>query len=351
MLNETLGRAITAQKADLAQHSVAEQWARHPDFEARYGERGRAKCVQDVQYHLEYLAQAINSNSPPLLLTYIDWLKALFLGLNIPIPELAESLTITGEVLQQRFPGAAAALIQIFVAQGLEQLARPPIHPASSFDASQPLSAVAQRYLDALRRGERSVGSQLILEAVAQGASVRDIYLYIFQPSQHEIGRLWQVNQMTVAEEHYCTAATQLIMSQFYPQIFTTAKNGRRLVATGVGGELHEIGLRMVADFFEMDGWDTYYLGSNLPAAAVVTALATRHADVLAISATMVFHVQLVADLITQVRAAATNQRLQILAGGYPFNIEPNLWRQVGADGSASNALQAVALANAWLAA
>ena len=63
-----------------------------------------------------------------------------------------------------------------------------------------------------------------------------------------------------MAQEHYCTAATQLIMSQLYPYIFTTGKNGRVLVGTCVSGDLHEIGVRMVSDFFEMEGWDTFYL-------------------------------------------------------------------------------------------
>jgi methanogenic corrinoid protein MtbC1 len=156
---------------------------------------------------------------------------------------------------------------------------------------------------------------------------------------------------MSVAEEHYCTAATQLIMSQLYSRIFSTEKIGRCLVATCVGNELHEIGLRMVADFFEMDGWDTYYLGSDAPASSIVQALKDRRADVLAISATMTFHVGHVSELIAQVRAADTGGKVKILAGGYPFNIDPELWRHVGADGSASGAESAVAVASSLMAA
>jgi methanogenic corrinoid protein MtbC1 len=193
------------------------------------------------------------------------------------------------------------------------------------------------------------VASHLILNAVAQGTSVKNIYLHVFQPTQHEIGRLWQTNQMSVAQEHYSTAVTQLIMSQLYSTIFDTPKNGRRLVATCVGGELHEIGLRMVTDFFEMEGWDTYYLGSNTPVSSIVQTLIERNADVLAISATMTFHINLVADLIKRVRVVDNNKRIKILAGGYPFNIEPELWRLVGADGYASNAEQAIATANALM--
>ena len=107
---------------------------------------------------------------------------------------------------------------------------------------------------------------------------MRDVYLHVFQRSQYEIGRLWQSNQISVAQEHLCTAATQLIMSQLYPFIFGTERRNRRVVAACVGGDLHEIGIRMVADFFEMDGWDTFYLGANVPITDIVQTVIDRRA-------------------------------------------------------------------------
>jgi len=58
------------------------------------------------------------------------------------------------------------------------------------------------------------------------------------------------MNEVSVAQEHYCTAATQLIMSQLYPHIFAGEKTERTLIATCVAGDLHEIGIRMVSDLF-----------------------------------------------------------------------------------------------------
>jgi len=107
------------------------------------------------------------------------------------------------------------------------------------------------------------------------------------QRTQYEIGRLWQTNRISVAEEHYCTACAQFVMTQLYPYIFRSERNGRRMVATCVGGELHEIGVRMVADFFEMEGWDTYYLGANTPARDILDTIAKREADIVGISVTI----------------------------------------------------------------
>lgn len=181
---------------------------------------------------------------------------------------------------------------------------------------------------------------------MAAGTSVKDIYLHVFVPAQHEIGRLWQTNRISVAQEHYCTAVTQLIMSQLYAHIFASTKNGYTLVATCVAGDLHEIGVRMVADFFEMDGWSTYYLGSSTPPASVVATLVEQRADVLAVSATIPYHAEAVRELIGAVRREPQCVRVKVLVGGYPFGQDPELWRAVGADGWAADAEQAVARAN-----
>jgi methylmalonyl-CoA mutase cobalamin-binding domain/chain len=233
-----------------------------------------------------------------------------------------------------------------YLEAALRYLSRAPSRLPTVFDPGSALYDLAQRYLAALLRAERHGASRLILDAVERGVAVRDIYLHVFQPAQYEIGRLWQVNEISVAQEHYCTAATQLIMSQLYPYIFATERAGRQLVAACVGGELHEVGIRMVADFFEMEGWDTYYLGANAPAEAILEAVEERRADVLGLSATMTFHVHLVTELIEQVRRSDVGARVKILVGGYPFNAAPELWRQVGADGCAPDAQEAVAVAS-----
>lgn len=232
-----------------------------------------------------------------------------------------------------------------YVEAGLERLPQLPSELPSYLDGDWPLAGLARQYLDALLKCRREVASRLVLDAVASGASVRDLYLCVFQPSQYEIGRLWQSNKLSVAQEHYCTAATQLIMSQLYPYIFGTEKNGRRMVAACVGGDLHEIGVRMVADFFEMAGWDTFYLGASMPAKSIVGEVAVRKADLLGISATLTSHVRAVTEVIEAIRSSEECRGVKVLVGGYPFNIAPGLWQRVGADLYAKDADEAISLA------
>ncbi len=139
-------------------------------------------------------------------------------------------------------------------------------------------------------------------------------------------------------------------MSQLYPQIFNAARRGKTLVAACAPGDLHEIGLRAVADYFEMSGWDTHYLGANVPIPDLLDLLIKRHADVLALSVTMTFDLAAIRKTIKAVRNREECKNLVILAGGNPFNVVSELWRGVGADGCARDAAGALQVAEDLLA-
>ncbi len=72
--------------------------------------------------------------------------------------------------------------------------------------------------------------------------------------------------------------------------------------------------------------------------------LAAEKAELLALSATMTYHVRAVADLIKEVRATPGIAGVTVMVGGYPFNIAPDLWRNVGADAYVADASLAPAL-------
>jgi methanogenic corrinoid protein MtbC1 len=346
-----VAQTIRAQRQALAEQVVARQYAQRPERWRAYGDVGREKSVRDVCYHLDYLSEAIRAEDPALFAEYVAWVRTLFASLGFADNVLVRTLQCMRDVLHETLPSESMALAYPYLETGLRQARAAPVTPPTYLPDDAPLSQLARAYLDALLQGERHVASRLILDAVENHANLKDIYLHVFQPTQREVGRLWQMNRVSVAQEHYCTAVTQLVMSQLYPYIFATERRGRRLVATCVGGELHEIGVRMVADFFEMEGWDTYYLGANTPAASIQQTLVERRADVLAISATMTFHVSAVAELISLVRGAHNaNPRVSILVGGYPFLVAPDLWRELGADGHARDAREAVTVAEALVA-
>ncbi|MGD2041519.1 MAG: cobalamin-dependent protein [Anaerolineae bacterium] len=342
-------QAITAQRKDLAAAIAVLEYKVPTGEGTTVDNEAHEKLVRDVSHHLTYLAEALAVADPILFIDYVGWIKSLSVGSGDPDDVLVMTLESMVAVLNERLAPDLASLAASYITAGLERVTEASGAVPSFLPEDAPLASLAREYLAALLAGERHVASCLVLDAVESGTYIKDVYLHVFQRSQYEIGRLWQMNRVTVAQEHYCTAATQLIMSQLYPHLFSMDRIGRRLVATCAGDELHELGVRMVADFFEMEGWDTYYLGANVPADSILQACVDNEADLLAISATMVFHVQQVADTIERIRTSLPTGALKILVGGYPFNIAPDLWRKVGADGHALDALGAVKLAGQLL--
>ena len=325
---------LRQQQSSLAERAVDLLYTRYPEVWKPYGHPGRVKSVRDAGYHLLYLTEALEAQSPQMFIEYLGWVKSIFANLNFSESVLPNTLESLRQALNEQLPAETLPPILALLDAGMQSLPAVGKTLPSFIEAD---NLLARQFLDLLLQGNRQAASKLILNQVQAGMPVRQVYLQVFQNSQREVGRLWQTNQISVAQEHFCTAATQMVMSQLYPTLFSGERKQQRVVMTCVGGELHEIGARMVADFLEMDGWDTYFLGANTPPDGVIQMVEKYDAQLLAISVTMLFHVSQARELIAKLRAK-TNLTTRIMVGGYPFNSSPGLWQQVGADGFASDA-------------
>lgn len=339
-----LARWLFDNQQRLAASITAAHTGRALERDARLRERLRPTSAEAPETHLEYLTAAVAADAPALFLDYVGWAKVVLASLGFPDRHLEKSLEITRAVLEAELAPPSQSITSDIFDEAARVLPSLPLVAPSPIQATNPHAELSFRYVSSLLDGDRHQASRLILDTVEGGVPVQDIYLDVVSPAQQEVGRLWQMNRISVAQEHYCTAATQQVMSRLHPWIFTTPRVGRRIIATSVGGELHELGMRMVADFFEMAGWDAYYLGASTPLPDLLRSISAWHPEVVAISATMSRHVAEVGEIIQAIRARPEIAEIPILVGGYPFNIAPDLWKHVGADGSARSPEAAVQL-------
>jgi MerR family transcriptional regulator, light-induced transcriptional regulator len=214
----------------------------------------------------------------------------------------------------------------------------------TTLDAIDPASVLAA-YVSALREGDRRAAFRVIDEARTAGLALATIYMEVFQPALREIGRLWQVNAISVADEHLATAITQAAMARVYGQVFTwTRRTAHTLIAACVDSERHEVGLRMLCDLLECEGWDTTYLGATVPVESLVAMVRDRRPEVLALSAALPPHLPQLRATIEAIRSALGADAPLVLVGGRPFVEDPGLAARLGADLTASDAAAAVAL-------
>ena len=205
------------------------------------------------------------------------------------------------------------------------------------------MTATADAYLQALRAGDRRAAFRVLDDALDKGARLEELYLETVQPSMREIGRLWQENALTVAEEHLATAITESAMNRIFERGFVWRdERTPKLLAACASEERHQLGLRMLCDLLEMEGWETTYLGASVPIESLVSLVQARLPDAVAISATIAPHLPRVRDAIQAIRAAALPHQPIIVVGGRAFHGDPGLARRIGADLTATDAADAV---------
>ena len=259
-----VSRSIHSRRRTLSAAVVERQYALHPELRDRYGERGREKCIEDTEFHLAHLSAAILASSPALFADYIDWVGFVMSAAGIWLEDVRANLACLLDVFADSSPRVWGSSLGD-VESALERLARAAPESPSLLPQDGASTGIAKEYLRLLLACERHAAGCLILDAVDSGMAIRDVYLQVFQPCQRELGRLWQAGQITPAQEHYCTAATQLIMSQLAPRLFTDseewASGGDRLRGRRDARGRDPHGRRPA----ELAGWDTIYLGGNVP--------------------------------------------------------------------------------------
>ncbi|WP_440119782.1 cobalamin B12-binding domain-containing protein [Paenibacillus sp. QZ-Y1] len=81
--------------------------------------------------------------------------------------------------------------------------------------------------------------------------------------------------------------------------------------------------------------------GANVPNGSIVEAIERHQGEVVLISVTMTYHLHLAKELIQFIRNHPATAHVKILVG-YPFNMDQDLWRTIGADAYAPGADEAV---------
>jgi methanogenic corrinoid protein MtbC1 len=200
-------------------------------------------------------------------------------------------------------------------------------------------------YLKAGISGSGRQADEVLSRAFDHQLTVNAVYLDIFQPTGYAIGALWQTNQVSVAQEHLVTAIIERQMGELHFLFKPRAAKPKALVIGSVDKENHRVGPRMVADFFEQDGWTVYYLGAAVPTKTFLAMAREMKADLVGLSSEMVFHLPAITDFVRQADSFGLSG-IPIMVGGMPFIQQPELYTKLGVHFSGADAREAVDKAN-----
>lgn len=304
---------------------------RTPDAADELGSAALGTWRSHLTQRVLELAAAVASGEKRLFTGRVAWSRAAFRARGRSEAGLAASLKALRDVLAERLPAPASREALAWLDESLAALAGPaPAQDRSALDPSRPTDRLALRYLQQVLEG--NVAEAIAgVAAAAREHGARSAYLEVLLPAQREVGRLWHLGELTVAEEHMVTSATLRSMSVIASNSPAAPSNGRTVIVAAVAGNVHDVGLRALADLFQLAGWRPIFVGADVPLQDLPTLLAYFEADLLMLGATLATHVPRVEQAIAAIRDRC-ERPVKIVVGGAAFDEAPDLWKRIGAD-------------------
>lgn len=309
---------LTASSAGLAR-LAAEKVVPRLERPEVYGTDPLGSWRQHITGRLADLSLALADGRQPWFADQVGWAKVALRSRGAPESDLLASLQCLREVLAAELPDRARApcvaclddVIARFDALGVER-------KDSALPDTVP-GRLASRYVLALLEGDRRKACDLVVDAVRDGRiSAQDALLDVCLAAQRELGRMWHLDEITVAEEHFVSTTTVRLLAQILAVSQRAPANGRTVLAAAVAQDGHDIGLRAVADLFELDGWRVVFLGAQVPVDDLVWATEAFRPDVIVLSGTLGAHVRGVADAVRTLRERSVPVP-PVIVGGHAF--------------------------------
>ncbi|MFU8896480.1 MAG: B12-binding domain-containing protein [Gammaproteobacteria bacterium] len=323
--------------------------ADNPAVATRFGSDAVSAWQASLSQRIVELATALRLGEPRLFVARVTWARRAFGARHVPEEDLHASLVALAAVLAEELPEAARPGVASLLAEGIATLDQPVADADSCLDPHSDAGRLSLEYLATVLEGDSRKATEGLLAAVDAGLAVESAYLDVLVPAQREVGRLWHAGELGIVEEHVVTYTTERLMALLAHRAARAPANGRTVVCAAVAGNVHDIAVRVLADFFDISGWRAVHLGASVPAGEMATALQYFDGDLLVLSAALSVQLPKVAEAISAIRRIE-DRKVRIMVGGLAFDDAPEVWRKLGADGYAPDALSAVSLGAEWFA-
>ena len=183
-----------------------------------------------------------------------------------------------------------------------------------------------------------------VRELLDQKVEPGDILNLGLLSAMEKIGQEFKSGQLFVPEVLLAARAMNSALTVLEPHLSSRGRQARGKVLIGtVQGDLHDIGKTMVAIMLRGVGFEVVDGGINIPAADFVKKVADLKPDILGLSALLTTTMPQMKMVIEGLAKAGLRGKVKVMVGGAP--VSPTFARQIGADGYAADAGEAVEVA------
>lgn len=298
-----------------------------------FGERGRAYCREDLHHHLDYIAGSLIAGDPTLFGQYAIWLNELLTARGVPADSLSMSLDLLRDFFRARLPSAQFATVEAVLDGGHRALDQP-LAPGRRLGSSSDPKAChpcTETLAESLIRGDQRRCEKIVAAATAEHGYM-EMAISLVQPALYRIGEGWQARRVSVAQEHLATALAQRLLVRQFVETTPATANGRKALFACIPSNQHALGLRIVADAFELDGWDVDYLGADTPTDALIERILEVQPELVGLSIAAIRQLPVLKEVVDRIRSACGDAAPWIIAGGGGLDAVPNLAERLGLD-------------------
>jgi methanogenic corrinoid protein MtbC1 len=192
-------------------------------------------------------------------------------------------------------------------------------------------------FIRLLEANDRKGAVEFILSRLDSGdLDIPAAYSELLAPSLNQM--LCDEDEDTcIWKEHVRSSLIRAIIESCYPYVLKQREKsggqarGTRVMVVCPTEEYHELGARMVADFFSIVGYDVTYIGANTPRRVILSAAKHLQPAYLAISVTNCYNLFGAGKMIDAVRREL-GDRIKIVVGGNAFKSNKCATSELGAD-------------------
>ena len=146
--------------------------------------------------------------------------------------------------------------------------------------------ALSELFYNTMLQGNRDAAYQFLHLLYANRITPVDLYDKVIVPSFTKIGLQWAAGEIGVEQEHLASNNALHAIFRLQEQVSKKPNHGGVALCGCLEGEYHEMGITCVNNALEMNGWTTYYLGTNLPLESFVDAVENYMPDIICASTT-----------------------------------------------------------------
>lgn len=162
------------------------------------------------------------------------------------------------------------------------------------------------------------------------------------------VGKRFGSGEYFIPDLVYSGEILRQLSEMVKPKLTQTAQIKRlnKIVLGTVAGDIHDIGLNIVEFMLDVNGFEVFNLGIDVPVEKFVEKIKETHAPIVGLSGFLTLAFDSMKQTIEAIKSAGLRKDVKIMIGG--GQIDEEIKKYTGADAYGKDAMSAVTLARQW---